>query len=97
MISKSFKTLREKMSPEARARQNLYRRSILDFISDDTRKPESDLGPTDRRKLDDYIESIRDVERRIQIAMRNRPKDLPAAARPAGFAKARARALLSSS
>src|ERR1017187_5869657 len=54
------------LTPEARARENLYRRSILDFVSDDTRKLETGLGPTDRRKLDEYLSSIREVERQIE-------------------------------
>src|ERR1035438_2146621 len=37
------------LTPEARARENLYRRSILDFVSDDTRKLETGLGPTEPR------------------------------------------------
>jgi hypothetical protein len=42
------------------------------------------LGPDDRRKLDEYLESIRDVERRIEVAMRKTPEGLPETARPAG-------------
>jgi hypothetical protein len=42
------------------------------------------LGASDRRKLDEYVASIRDVERRIQVAMTKRPVDLPQATRPAG-------------
>ena len=45
------------LSPETRARQADYRRSILDFVSEDTRKLEATLGPTDRRKLDEYLSS----------------------------------------
>jgi hypothetical protein len=56
------------MTPEQRARQAKYRRSILDFVSEDTRKLESNLGPTDRRKLDEYLSSIREVERQIERA-----------------------------
>ena len=41
------------MTPEERARQAKYRRSILDFVTDDTHKLESALGPTDRRKRDE--------------------------------------------
>jgi hypothetical protein len=58
----------EVLSPEARQRQALYRRSILDFVSSDTKKLESNLGPTDRRKLDEYLSSIREVERQIERA-----------------------------
>jgi hypothetical protein len=52
------------MTPEERARQAKYRRSILDFVTDDTHKLEPSLGPTDRRKLDEYLSAIREVERR---------------------------------
>jgi hypothetical protein len=54
------------MTPEERARQAKNRRSILDFVTDDTHKLEANLGPSDRRKLDEYLSSIRDVESRIQ-------------------------------
>ena len=54
------------LSPEARVRQANYRRSILDFVTEDTRKLETGLGPTDRRKLDEYLSSIREVERQIE-------------------------------
>ena len=53
------------MSPEARARQAKFRRSILDFVTDDTKKLQSNLGPTDRRKLDEYLSSIREIERQL--------------------------------
>jgi hypothetical protein len=42
------------------------------------------LGPGDRRKLDEYTESIRDVERWIQVAMRKPVTDLPETTRPTG-------------
>jgi hypothetical protein len=56
------------MTPEERVRQSKYRRSILDFVTDDTHKLEATLGPTDRRKLDEYLSSIREVERQIERA-----------------------------
>ena len=56
------------MTPAEHARQNKYRRSILDFVTDDTHKLEGSLGPTDRRKLDEYLSAIREVERQIQRA-----------------------------
>src|SRR4029078_7695423 len=40
------------LSPEETARQARYRRSILDFITGDTKKLQTSLGPTDKRKLD---------------------------------------------
>jgi len=56
------------LSPEARARQNKYRRSILDFITEDTRTLQTSLGPTDKRKLDEYLSSIRSVETQLEKA-----------------------------
>jgi len=56
------------LTPEARARQARFRRSVLDFVTDDTRKLEADLGPADRRKLDEYLSSIREIERQIAKA-----------------------------
>jgi hypothetical protein len=45
------------MSPEARARQNKIRRSVMDLVIADTKKLQSTLGPTDQRKLDEYLTS----------------------------------------
>ncbi len=56
------------MSPEARARQSKYRRSILDFVTEDTRTLQTSLGPTDKRKLDEYLSSIREIETQIEKA-----------------------------
>src|SRR5258708_6141090 len=54
------------MSPEARVLQAKERRSILDFVMGDAQKLQTNLGPTDRRKLDEYLSSIREVERQIE-------------------------------
>jgi hypothetical protein len=72
------------LSPEARLRQSLYRRSILDFVTDDTRKLEAGLGPTDRRKLDEYLSSIREVERQIERAEKDNKQIDPHMEKPYG-------------
>ena len=56
------------LSPEETDRAARYRRSILDFVTGDTKKLQSSLGPTDRRKLDEYLTSIREVERQLEKA-----------------------------
>jgi hypothetical protein len=56
------------LSAEARAEKNRYRRSILDFITEDTQALQRNLGATDRRKLEEYLGSIRDIERQIEKA-----------------------------
>ena len=72
------------LSPEERARRNKFRRSILDFVSDDTRKLQKDLGPTDRRKLDEYLSSIREIERMIERAEKDNAKIDPGMPQPYG-------------
>src|SRR6185295_1761957 len=54
--------------PEQADRRARYRRSILDFVTSDTAKLQSALGPTDKRKLDEYLSSIREVERQLEKA-----------------------------
>ncbi|HEX4275480.1 MAG TPA: DUF1552 domain-containing protein [Bryobacteraceae bacterium] len=42
--------------------------SILDSISEETSELESGLGPRDRARLGDYLDNLREIERRIQRA-----------------------------
>ncbi len=72
------------LSPTDRERQSRYRRSILDFVTDDTHKLESSLGPTDRRKLDEYLSSIRDIERQISRAEKDNAQIDPHMDKPYG-------------
>src|SRR5882724_9796089 len=72
------------LSPAAKARQAKYRRSILDFVTEDTKKLEAGLGPTDKRKLDEYLSSIREVERQIEKAERDNSQIDPHMEKPYG-------------
>jgi hypothetical protein len=53
-------------TPEQRAERRRANGSILDWITDEVARLKSDLGPTDRGRLDDYLTDIRELERRIQ-------------------------------
>jgi hypothetical protein len=48
------------------ARRDALRKSILDFISEDARRIQSQLGSADRQKLDEYLGGVREIERRIE-------------------------------
>ena len=61
--------------PAARARQARHDRSILDFVGEDAKRLKIDLGPTDRRKLDEYLHAVREIEARIQRTEQNAGKD----------------------
>jgi Protein of unknown function (DUF1552) len=63
-------------------------RSLLDFVADDLRGLQRDLGQGDRQKLDEYFANVREIERRIQRAeqvARTQP-DVPVA--PVGVPEA---------
>lgn len=53
---------------EERSRQLRRRASVLDFVLDDTHRLERRLGSGDRRKLDAFQTSVREIERRVQRA-----------------------------
>lgn len=64
------------------------RASLLDSVSDEFVRLQKTLGPGDRQRVSQYLESVRDVERRIQQAQtaagdnplpdRDRPTGVPA-------------------
>jgi hypothetical protein len=59
--------------------------SLLDFVSDDLSRLKRELGPEDKARVDDYLTSVREIERRIQKAeTANRDGALPDADRPEG-------------
>jgi hypothetical protein len=61
------------------------RASLLDFVKDDIARLGTTLGPSDRAKVDQYLEAVRDVERRIQKAERDVVENpLPDLDRPVG-------------
>ncbi|MBC8165996.1 MAG: DUF1552 domain-containing protein [Bryobacteraceae bacterium] len=72
------------LSPEAKSRQDKFRRSILDFVTEDTKKLQTNLGPTDRRKLDEYLSSIREIERQLQKAETDNAQISPGMDKPYG-------------
>lgn len=46
------------------------RKSVLDLVQDEAGRLRRDLGIADREKLDEYLTAVRDVERRIEFAVR---------------------------
>jgi hypothetical protein len=51
---------------EDRAARRKTDRSILDYIAREVSRMKGNLGPTDRSRLDEYLEDVREIERRIQ-------------------------------
>ncbi|RMF95163.1 MAG: DUF1552 domain-containing protein, partial [Planctomycetota bacterium] len=67
-------------------RQAMYRKSVLDFAAAEAASLRAQLGPADRRKLDEYLYAVRQIERRLerveaedamQAAARKAPPEQP--------------------
>ena len=57
-----------KETRRAKSEREKYRKSILDFVASDAKRLHAHLPIVDRRKLDEYLYSIRDVEKRLDGA-----------------------------
>jgi hypothetical protein len=73
-------------TPEARAKRELYKKSILDFVAEDANRLQGQLGATDKRKLDEYLSSIREIELRLARSEQRSMVEAPAnVAKPTGI------------
>jgi hypothetical protein len=72
-------------SAERRAAQARQNRSILDSVLEDLHRLERRLGPGDRTKVGEYVDAVREVERRIQGVEAGTQTELPALDRPKGI------------
>lgn len=68
VFERLFGTVDPSLPADQRARRALYRRSILDQTRGDVQQLMSEVGPADRRKMDEYLTGIREVEMRIAAA-----------------------------
>jgi Protein of unknown function (DUF1552) len=68
VFDRLFGAANASMGAEARARNDRRQKSVLDFVAQDSQRLTQDLGASDRRKLDEYFTSLREVEQRISKA-----------------------------
>ncbi|MFN8644078.1 MAG: DUF1552 domain-containing protein [Candidatus Binatia bacterium] len=70
-------------TPAERATRRQRDKSILDFITGEVAKLQKDLGPADRARLGEYLDDVREIERRIQKVEASNstgePRELPGA------------------
>ncbi len=59
-------------------------RSILDFVGAEATSLGKMIGPGDKLKLAEYFDSVRDIERRIQMAEVQNTRELPVVDQPVG-------------
>jgi hypothetical protein len=72
----------DKVARLARIEQD---RSILDFVGQQINSLQRRLGPGDKVRVTEYLDSVRDVERRIQMAEQQNSRELPVVDQPIGI------------
>src|SRR5262245_9386155 len=69
--------------PEVRAARLEKQKSVLDYVSGSLARLQQRLGAGDKRKIEEYLEAVRDIERRIALAEKqSRTMEIPALDRP---------------
>ena len=58
--------------------------SILDFVGSEIKGLDKVIGPQDKIKVTEYFDSVRDIERRIQLAEAQNSRELPVVEQPVG-------------
>lgn len=73
------------LDPQTRLRKARYRASILDSVSDRADSLMPTLGADDKRRVDEYLYGIREIEKRIQQSETAPPEAAPGMDKPSGI------------
>jgi hypothetical protein len=85
VFERLFGNIDASIDAATRARRERYHRSLLDMARDETQKLSVSLGPSDRHKVSEYLDSIREIERRIEKAETDGRNVAPSIDKPAGI------------
>ncbi|ODT97524.1 MAG: hypothetical protein ABS79_07430 [Planctomycetes bacterium SCN 63-9] len=68
VFDRLFSNRTQKGSAAERLKREYYQKSIIDFVQEDAQQLRRKLGMTDRRKIDEYLTAVREIEQRIDRA-----------------------------
>jgi hypothetical protein len=71
-----------KETAQQRAQREQRRKSILDYVSEDAKDLQNQLGASDKQKLDEYLSAVREIELRLGKHVENAAKPPQGAERP---------------
>ncbi len=84
LFERLYGSLDAGLPPAARVRLNEDRRSVLDYVNGRARHLVSRVGPADRKKLDQYLTALREIEKRIQHPTDDKGPPAPGFEKPDG-------------
>jgi len=70
---------------EERRRRIETQRSILDAVTQQVRRLQGGLGVSDRNRVAEYLDTVREIERRIQLSEKRAAEDLDVPVTPRGI------------
>ncbi|MFN0124805.1 MAG: DUF1552 domain-containing protein, partial [Blastocatellia bacterium] len=85
VFERLYGTLETSADPRVQAALTEDRRSVLDYVNARTKKLLGAVGPTDRRKLDEYLTAVRDIEKRIARVEHENRRIAPSLEKPNGI------------
>jgi hypothetical protein len=85
VFERLFGSLDASLDPAPRNAMAADRASVLDFVNKRTHRLTATLGPADRRKIDEYLTSIREIEKRIQRSESDQKQVNPTIEKPDGI------------
>jgi hypothetical protein len=85
VFDRLFSNRSQKGSAADRLKREFYQKSIIDFVQEDAKQLRRKLGMTDRRKIDEYLTAVREIETRIDRANSQAAVPVGDHPRPAGI------------
>lgn len=85
VFERLYGSLESPLDAKAQAALNADRRSVLDYVNERTRRLVGSLGHNDRRKLDEYLTAIREIEKRIRHVEDENRRLTPEMDKPTGI------------
>ena len=85
VFERLYGSLQTSADPKEQNALNEDRRSVLDYVNERTKKLMATLGPTDKRKIDEYLTAIREIEKRISRVEEENRQLTPEIEKPTGI------------
>jgi hypothetical protein len=85
VFERLYGSLESSLDAKARTALNEDRKSVLDYVNERTRRLVGTLGHNDRRKLDEYLTAIREIEKRIRHVEDENRRLTPEMDKPTGI------------